>query len=140
MAAQRGHTKSGGRRKGTPNRATAEIKAAFQKHGDDLVDALLKLTKSDDERVRLGAIQAALDRGWGKAAQTVDLGVEVAITRIERSIVDPQALGAPLVSIAPTNGTGGHPAEDGAERTPDGGAPRASTLPTSAVRHRAGLN
>ena len=74
MAAQRGHTKSGGRRKGTPNRATAEIKAAFQKHGDDLVDALLKLTKSDDERVRLGAIQAALDRGWGRPAQAVELG------------------------------------------------------------------
>ncbi len=57
--------KTGGRRKGTPNKATAGIKAAFQKHGDDLVGALLVLTKSDDERVRLGAIQAALDRGWG---------------------------------------------------------------------------
>ncbi len=39
--------------------------------GDELVDALLTLTKSDDERVRLGAIQAALDRGWGKPAQAV---------------------------------------------------------------------
>ena len=89
MAAQRGHTKSGGRRKGTPNRATAEIKAAFQKHGDDLVDALLKRTKGDGGRVRLGAIQAALDRGWGKPAQTVALGVEVQITAIERRIIDP---------------------------------------------------
>ncbi len=34
-------------------------------HGDELVKALLALTKSEDERVRLGAIQAALDRGWG---------------------------------------------------------------------------
>ncbi len=40
-------------------------------HGDELVDALLALTKSDDERVRLGAIQAALDRGWGKPTQAV---------------------------------------------------------------------
>ena len=74
MAAQRGHTKAGGRKKGTPNRVTAEIKAAFQKHGDELVEALLALTRSDDERVRLGAIQACLDRGWGKPAQAVQVG------------------------------------------------------------------
>ncbi len=39
--------------------------------------------------MRLVGIQAALDRGWGKPAQTVDLGVEVAITQIERRIIDP---------------------------------------------------
>ena len=72
MAAQRGHTKSGGRQKGTPNRVTAEIKAAFRKHGDELVDALMALTKSADERVRLGAIQAAVARpglGQGRAGR-----------------------------------------------------------------------
>ena len=58
--------------------------------GDELVDALLTLTKNDDERVRLAAIQAALDRGWGRPAQAVDLGVEVQITSIERKIVDPR--------------------------------------------------
>ena len=73
-----------------PNRVTAELKAAIQKHGDELVGALLgALTKSEDERVRLGAIQAALDRGWGKPTQAVDLGGEMAITRIERVIIDP---------------------------------------------------
>jgi len=51
MAAQKGHTKAGGRKRGTPNKATAGIKAAFQKHGQELVEALLALTKSDDERV-----------------------------------------------------------------------------------------
>ena len=88
----------GGRQKGVPNKATREIKAAFQKHGPALVKALLKLTKSDDERVRLGAIQAALDRGWGKAVQAVDLGAEEQITKIERTIVGPQVIeheGAP---------------------------------------------
>ncbi len=84
--------KTGGRQKGAPNRATRELKAAFQKHGDDLVGALLALTKSDDERVRLGAIQAALDRGWGRPSQAVDLGVEVRITSIERTIIDPQVI------------------------------------------------
>ena len=33
--------KTGGRIKGTPNRVTAEIGACFQKHGQELVDALL---------------------------------------------------------------------------------------------------
>ncbi len=66
----------GGRQKGTPNRVTTELKAAIQKHGDELVGALLALTKSDDERVRLGAIQAALDRGWGRPAQMVDANVQ----------------------------------------------------------------
>ena len=56
----------GGRQKGTPNKTTRDLKAAFQKHEKKLMTALLALTKSDDERVRLGAIQAALDRGWGR--------------------------------------------------------------------------
>ncbi len=68
--------KTGGRQKGAPNKATLEFKAAFQKHGQELVEALLALTKSDDERVRLGAIQAALDRGWGRPAQMVDANVQ----------------------------------------------------------------
>ncbi len=71
---------------------TAEIRATLQKHGEELVRALLALTKSDDERVRLAAIQAALDRGWGKAVQAVDLGVEVQITSIERRIVGPRVI------------------------------------------------
>ncbi len=67
--------KTGGRQRGTPNRATAGLKAAFQKHGDDLVKALLALTKDKDPRVRLSAIQAALDRGWGRPAQAVAVNV-----------------------------------------------------------------
>ena len=81
----------GGRQKGTPNKSTRELKAALQKHQDELIKALLDLTRSEDERVRLGAIQACLDRGWGKAAQplTGEDGEGPAIVRIERVIVDP---------------------------------------------------
>ncbi len=46
-------------------------------HGDELVKGLLKLTKSKDERVRLGAIQTALDRGWGKAVQHTEAEISV---------------------------------------------------------------
>ncbi len=48
--------KTSGRRKGVRNKATAEIRAALQLHGDELVGALLALTKSADERVRLGVV------------------------------------------------------------------------------------
>ena len=80
-----------------PNRVTREIKEAFQKHGDELVKRLLALTKSKDERVRLGAIQAALDRGWGKAVQAMEIDMPVPITRIERHIVAPNSPGAEAV-------------------------------------------
>ncbi len=100
--------KTGGREKGTLNKATAEIKAAFRKHGDDLVAALLKLTKSDDERVRLGAIQAALDRGWGKPTQAVDMTVSEPITKIEHVIVNAlpaQVIEGEAVEVMPTDGS-----------------------------------
>ncbi len=67
----------GGRQKGTPNKATADIKAALRMHGDELVKALLKLTESKDERVRLGAIQTARDRGFGKAVQHIEAELSV---------------------------------------------------------------
>ena len=67
----------GGRKKGTPNKATADIKAALRMHGDEFVEALIELTKSDDERVRLGALQTAFDRGFGKAVQHIETELSV---------------------------------------------------------------
>ena len=83
----------GGRQKGTPNKLTADIKATLRLHGQEMVDALLKLTKSDDERVRLGAIQTALDRGYGKAAQHIEAELSV-YDRL--SLAEQQALLAAL--------------------------------------------
>lgn len=97
MAAQRGHPKWGGRKRGVPNKVTGPIKAAFRKHGDELVKGLMKLTKSKDERVRLGAIQAAFDRGWGKAVQSMEIDMPVAITSIERRIIAPNTEAAEAV-------------------------------------------
>ena len=61
----------GGRKKGTPNKATVGLKAAFQKHEKALVKGLLALTKSKDETIRIKAFQACLDRGWGKPVQAI---------------------------------------------------------------------
>ncbi len=46
-------------------------------HGDEFVEALIELTKSEDERVRLGALQVAFDRGFGKAVQHIEAEVNV---------------------------------------------------------------
>ena len=64
----------GGRKKGTPNKATAGLKAAFQLHEKELVAEVMALTKDKDPRVRLGACQAAFDRGWGRPAQAITGG------------------------------------------------------------------
>ncbi len=129
MAAQKGHTKAGGRKKGTPNKATTEIRAAFQKHGEELVRALLALCKSDDERVRLGAITAALDRGWGKPAQALQVQGDpdspvIFNLRLGEGMLDggtvevspvPDALETPLVVIAVRGGAEA-PEEQGAHQ------------------------
>ena len=88
MSGSKPGERRGGRQKGTPNKATAEIKEAFQKHGKALVKALLALTKSTADRVRLGAIQAALDRGYGRPAQAV-AGDPEQPSRLVVEIIDP---------------------------------------------------
>ncbi len=70
-------TPGSGRRKKKRNEMTADIKAAFRLHGDECVSAIMKLTKSKDERVRLGALQTALDRGFGKPTQHLEAQVSV---------------------------------------------------------------
>ena len=96
MAAHKGQKKTGGRQKGTPNKATAGLKAAFQKHEKELVEGLLALVESMDEHVRIKAIQACFDRGWGKPAQSVTGadGEGPAIVEIRRIIIPAKANGA----------------------------------------------
>ena len=79
MAFKKGQPKTpgSGRRRKKRNEMTADIKAAFRLHGDECVSAIMKLTKSKDERVRLGALQTALDRGFGKPTQHLEAQVSV---------------------------------------------------------------
>ena len=65
--------KTGGRRKGTSNKATFDLKQALRKHGKELVTRLLELTQHTDPKIRLSALQAALDRGFGKAYQSMEV-------------------------------------------------------------------
>lgn len=66
--------KTGGRTAGTPNKATAEVKALAQKHVPEVIAELVRLAKSaESEAARVAACKELLDRAVGKAVQGVEL-------------------------------------------------------------------
>ena len=69
MAGTGGKRQGAGRPPGARNKTTADIKVLAQKHGPALIEKLLALTRSEDERVQAAAIKELLDRGYGRAAQ-----------------------------------------------------------------------
>lgn len=67
--------KTGGRVAGTPNRATADVKALAVKYGPEAIKELARLAKSaESEAARVAAIKELLDRAYGKSAQPVGGG------------------------------------------------------------------
>lgn len=68
-----GQAKSGGRKLGVPNKATAELKVLA---GVYTVDALKELArimnKSESDQARVSAANSLLDRAHGKPRQEVD--------------------------------------------------------------------
>jgi hypothetical protein len=80
--------KTGGRKKGTPNKATAEIKALAQLHAEAAMKELARLaTGAESEAARVAAIKELFDRGFGKATQHVEADVMARFTEIRRKIV-----------------------------------------------------
>ena len=70
MAKAKGSPKTGGRRKGTPNKATAEIKALAAEHVPAIIKELVRLaTKAKNEATRVAAGKELLDSG--KAPQAI---------------------------------------------------------------------
>lgn len=66
--------KTGGRTKGTPNKVTADIRAAAQKHGEEaLVILATIMTTSENDQARIAAAKELLDRGYGKSTQAVEM-------------------------------------------------------------------
>lgn len=64
--------KTGGRAKGVPNKATADIKALAQVHALTAITELARLaTAAESEQARVSAIKELLDRGFGKSKQAL---------------------------------------------------------------------
>ena len=72
-----GHKKMGGRKKGTPNKVTADIKALLRVHGEMFVEELVKLCTHKDANVRHKALKLAFDRGYGQAVQHIEAEINV---------------------------------------------------------------
>lgn len=66
--------KTGGRVKGTPNKATADIKAIAQEFGEEAIKHLVEIARDGDapHAARVAAVKEILDRGYGKARQPLE--------------------------------------------------------------------
>lgn len=62
-----------GRKPGVPNRVTADIKALAQSYGEEAIDTLAKIMRSDETppQARVAAAKELIERGYGKAAQPI---------------------------------------------------------------------
>ena|SRR5918992_505433 len=83
--------KTGGRAKGTPNKATAEVKAYAQRFTTQAIDVLMQIALTGEVEVaRVMAAREVLDRAVGKPAQEITgpdgeaLNMPAAITFIVR--------------------------------------------------------
>ncbi len=70
-------TTSGVAEAGAAGKLLIDISTTEAEATKDMAARLIELTKSKDERVRLGDIQTALDRGWGKAVQHTEAEISV---------------------------------------------------------------
>jgi hypothetical protein len=65
--------KTGGRKAGIPNKATAEIRELARADGPAVFKELVRLAfKSKSEQTRVAAIKEILDRAYGRPTQPID--------------------------------------------------------------------
>lgn len=68
-----GKREGAGRKKGIPNKATLEIRTIAQKYTEQAVAKIVDLMlNAESEQVRLAAAKELVDRGHGKAPQSVE--------------------------------------------------------------------
>jgi hypothetical protein len=74
-----GKRENAGRKAGSVNKATADVRAIAQQWGSDALEAAAAMAglikkegfpQAESDQVRLAAINLVLDRGYGKAAQS----------------------------------------------------------------------
>lgn len=87
ISSRGGKREGAGRKKGIPNKATAELKDLARQYTSEALEALVKiLRESESDQAKVSAAREVLDRGYGKATTmiggdpTAPLSV---VTRIE---------------------------------------------------------
>lgn len=67
MPRVQGHPKTGGRRKGTPNKIGADYREAARAYTLEALKTLARVMREgQSEQARVAAANAILDRAWGK--------------------------------------------------------------------------
>lgn len=67
-----GTPRTGGRKKGTPNKVTADVRALARQHTAAAMTELARLAvQAESEAARVAAIKELLDRGYGKSTQPI---------------------------------------------------------------------
>jgi hypothetical protein len=85
--------KTGGRIKGTPNKATADVKALASPYGLEAVNTLVRImNEGESEQARIAAAKELLDRGYGRPRQTLDVNDSSVNVYVQRGIVGPEAI------------------------------------------------
>ncbi len=75
--------KTGGRRKGTPNKVTAELRGAAQQYTMQALKVLAHVAQhGESESARVSAACALLDRGHGRPTQAVHVGADSSIAAL----------------------------------------------------------
>lgn len=83
----KGLAKSGGRKKGTPNKVTASLKEIAREYTSEAIEALVAVIREEGGSAKVSAAKEILDRGYGKASTVLtgdeDGGPVHLATRIE---------------------------------------------------------
>ena len=75
-----GKRRGAGRKAGTPNKVTADIRELAQRYGPESVEELARLAKeAQSEQARVEAIKEILDRAYGKSKQSVDVNATLSL-------------------------------------------------------------
>ena len=82
----------GGRQPGTPNKATASVRALAQEHSPEAIEKLVYLMRhAETEAARIAAVRELLDRAHGRPTQPIagEEGGSTAITGLRVEFVTP---------------------------------------------------
>src|SRR5262245_3077543 len=86
MSRPKGTPKTGGRKPGTLNKATRELREIAREYTGEAIATLAKLMRSaESEQARVGAAKELLDRGWGKATQPIAGDKDAAPVQLENT-------------------------------------------------------
>lgn len=62
-----------GRKPGVPNKANADLRAYAQQYDTETIEILMAIARDPENPGRVAAANAILDRGHGKAPQSIDM-------------------------------------------------------------------